>query len=81
MEPPPVPLKRLFCLKWLNLQSRGRTVVQQTAVPTSAFAPKRTEDAMGLTPECDRHKVLHKGKFEIGNSGQSRLKRAARRTM
>jgi hypothetical protein len=36
--------------------------------------------APGLTPKCERHKVLRKGKVEIGNSGQYLLERAARRT-
>jgi hypothetical protein len=55
-------------------------IVLQEESKLSLLVRHLMDGAPGLTPLRGRHKVLHKGKVEIGNSGQNRLERAARRT-
>jgi hypothetical protein len=55
-------------------------IVLQEESRLSLLVRHLMDGAPGLTAKCGRHKVLRKGKVEIGNSGQYRLERAARRT-
>jgi hypothetical protein len=70
-------------MRWLllisNLLQRLPIVLQEES-KLSLLARHVTDGAPGLTPKCGRHKVLRKGKVEIGNSGQYLLERATRRT-